>query len=1003
MQVRASFPQLELVADLKSKQVSGLCFALPNAVTNVYIPVCPNMIEIDEHSLPVVRTGQALLLLDLQNDFVEAGAVIPVRNPPNLVDNIVKLIPEFRACGPVIFMRSIFETSRPFNEPLGESESVVTDNEVQLSRRDVRLRSRGKLFRKLVEQGGKASKSSVADLSTMKLVADDSPEQAEDDEEEDEEEEEDGSVVETFLTVGPGQKPKVVLPASPGTNFVDVAVMASDSKKDLFGQKSYYSAFRDGSLVQTLRARFVTEIYICGALTNISIFATAMDAARHGYAITIVEDCVGYRSKARHDEALRRLREFAGCEMITSTALIKSLREKAKIRMAPTQHPRPQRPKAKNVGIENLMANLDLKSDNIPGPSSKSNSTGGLVVDDTTESLDTEVSIKTTEKKERVKTKIKTRRRPSKSGPKDSGGDSARPSLEKSPPSSTSTTLSAASQALEKLPRSPSTEKEPLASVAVEASKSSGDQSDSSHLVTDLPRESIEDGAKSKHSEVIKAPSDLVAEMEPSPTKDGLFSLCEGDTSIIHNLLGDALEEGIFEKLRDEVRWQKMSHQGGDVPRLVVVQGEVGEDGSIPVYRHPADESPPLLPFSPTVSLIRAEVEKKLGHPVNHVLIQFYRDGTDYISEHSDKTLDIVPKTFIANVSFGAQRTMVFRTKKPHKTDKTVNTPATKPREAIRAPLPHNSMCRMGLTTNMRWLHSIRQDKRPITEKKPEELAYGGGRISLTFRLIGTFLDKDQQKIWGQGAVAKTKEEARTVVNGKTEEAERMVYAFGTENHSSEFDWEATYGEGFDVLHMSISPKLFLSGDDVADLRVKLMLAEYGIAWTEGKVSPSFNWKSGSSAKDAPEIPEVFPVKFVDSDLSKSTVVGDLAILHYLDAVYGPSTNKKAKSPPELAKQYTRMHQSGDLLDLWNREPFSVKPFRHELEMWDVFAKEGEKFITGSEISLADFAVFPVLLKIQDEWDDFGGFDGLAAYVCTMRQKNSSIKVLGPVKTKRRT
>ncbi len=90
----------------------------------------------------------------------------------------------------------------------------------------------------------------------------------------------------------------------------------------------------------------------------------------------------------------------------------------------------------------------------------------------------------------------------------------------------------------------------------------------------------------------------------------------------------------------------------------------------------------------------------------------------------------------------------------------------------------------MGLVTNMRWLHSIRQEKRPIQEKTPEELAYGCGRISLTFRLIGTFLDKDQQKIWGQGAVAKNKEDARTVVNGKTEEAERLVYSFGTENHS---------------------------------------------------------------------------------------------------------------------------------------------------------------------------------------------------------------------------
>lgn len=31
---------------------------------------------------------------------------------------------------------------------------------------------------------------------------------------------------------------------------------------------------------------------------------------------------------------------------------------------------------------------------------------------------------------------------------------------------------------------------------------------------------------------------------------------------------------------------------------------------SFPVYRHPADESPPLSPFSPTVALIREHVQK---------------------------------------------------------------------------------------------------------------------------------------------------------------------------------------------------------------------------------------------------------------------------------------------------------------------------------------------------------------------------------------------------------
>jgi nicotinamidase-related amidase/glutathione S-transferase len=969
------------------------------------------MIEIDEQSMPFVRTGQALLLLDLQRDFIETSSELSVKNPPGFVENTIKLVPEFRASGHIIWIRSIFETSRPFNEPQGESESVITDKELRPSLRGGHhsVKSRAKLLQKLSEQNGKQTDTTDYSTATA-LVADDSLE-------EEEEEKEVNSVEETFLTVPSGQKPDLVLATSPGTNFAESVLAICDIKRDLFGQKTYYSAFSDGSLVQTLRAKFVTEIYICGALTNISIFATAMDAARHGYAITIVGDCVGYRSKARHDEALRRLREFAGCEVISSTDLIESLQAKARMQRTPKRHARPpQRPKEKNAGLESLMASLSLKPEGMP-PSTVSNSTGpsitvaessnggvaALAVDDTTESPEVDFPIRTTDtdgkKRERVKSKVKSRRRPSKSVPKDTSitGESGRPSLEKGTLTPTTATFVAASQALEKLPTPTLAEYDTSASVTTKTPTRIADSVESVYLVPDPELQKTENGVTPKNLEAPESTSDEKAGMEKLRAEGGRFSLCEGDTSIICNLLHDELEEGIFEKLRDEVRWQKMSHQGGDVPRLVVVQGEIGEDGSIPIYRHPADESPPLLPFSPTVSLIRAELEKKLGHPVNHVLIQFYRDGTDYISEHSDKTLDIVPNTFISNVSLGAQRTMVFRTKKPRNTDETVISVPAQPREAVRAPLPHNSMCKMGLVTNMRWLHSIRQDKRPMNEKIPEELAYGGGRISLTFRMIGTFLDKDQEKIWGQGAVANTKEEAHNVINGKTPEAEKMVWAFGTENHSSEFDWEATYGVGFDVLHMSSSPKLFLSGDTVADLRVKLMLAEYGIAWAEGKVSPSFTRKSGNCGKDTPAVPETFPVKFIDSDLSKSTIVGDLAILHYLDAVYGQLANNKAKSQTELAKQYTRMYQSGDILMLWKAVPFSVKPFRRELEMWETLAKEAS-FIAGPTVSLADYALWPILAHIQTEWGNFKGYDHLIAYCCMMRKRDSTVKVLGPAK-----
>ncbi|KAI0643409.1 hypothetical protein C8Q79DRAFT_1024408 [Trametes meyenii] len=278
----------------------------------------------------------------------------------------------------------------------------------------------------------------------------------------------------------------------------------------------------------------------------------------------------------------------------------------------------------------------------------------------------------------------------------------------------------------------------------------------------------------------------------------------EGDCSILYDFLPEGLARTAFEDIVEEVKWDKMMHRGGEVPRLVAVEGSIMEDGSYPVYRHPADESPTLSPFSPVVERIRKHVEELLHEPVNHALIQHYRSGTDYISEHSDKTIDVARGSKIVNVSIGAQRVMTLRTKKdvlafPHAD---INSPGTgvQKRTVQRIPLPHNSIFVMGLQTNARWMHSIRTDKRPDVEKTVAELFKNGERISLTFRTISTFITPDETLIFGQGARGKTREDARPVVRGG-EEAEKLLAAFGMENHQSNFDWQANYGEGFDVLH----------------------------------------------------------------------------------------------------------------------------------------------------------------------------------------------------------
>lgn len=267
---------------------------------------------------------------------------------------------------------------------------------------------------------------------------------------------------------------------------------------------------------------------------------------------------------------------------------------------------------------------------------------------------------------------------------------------------------------------------------------------------------------------------------------------------ISYDLLPPELAETVFDKLNDEVDWQKMYHLIGEVPRLVCCQGEMdSEDGSMPIYRHPSDHIIPLQKWTQTVDMVRRAAELAVGHPLNHVLIQLYRSGTDFISEHSDKTLDIVPGSNIVNVSFGAQRTMRLRTKRGAQTSEPNGA-----RTTYRVPMPHNSMIVMSLKTNAQYLHGINADKRPRCELVESEEAFGGQRISCTFRQIGTFISKDSDLIWGQGAVGKTKQEAREVINGDFDESEKMVRAFGAENAASTIEWQQIYGQGFDVLHL---------------------------------------------------------------------------------------------------------------------------------------------------------------------------------------------------------
>ncbi|TEB35286.1 hypothetical protein FA13DRAFT_1728090 [Coprinellus micaceus] len=297
------------------------------------------------------------------------------------------------------------------------------------------------------------------------------------------------------------------------------------------------------------------------------------------------------------------------------------------------------------------------------------------------------------------------------------------------------------------------------------------------------------------------------------------------DHTILLNAFPDP--DALFQALLTEVSWETMMHRGGPVPRLIAVQGTVSPTGTFPLYRHPADSLPLVLPFTPTVSAILEVVKDRVpvpeGGEINHVLIQHYRGGADYISEHSDKTLDILRGSTIVNVSLGAERTMTLRPKKEWVHAATGGSDG-EPRNAPaveRIPLPHGSLFLLGPMSNKLYQHGIKHDNRPFDFKSPLQQAFDGERISLTFRCISTFLQPspshgpDRFLIYGQGARVKDPESAQLVplplaqiTNEEKawaqKEAGSLLRSFGEENFRAQsFNWGECYGEGFDVVHLS--------------------------------------------------------------------------------------------------------------------------------------------------------------------------------------------------------
>lgn len=241
---------------------------------------------------------------------------------------------------------------------------------------------------------------------------------------------------------------------------------------------------------------------------------------------------------------------------------------------------------------------------------------------------------------------------------------------------------------------------------------------------------------------------------------------------IIKNIVEDPeLLTDLYLKIDKEVQWlDNITHQGGPLPRLFASQCQLNDKGDIPLYRHPMDQTPLIFPFTPIINKIQLIIGIKTNQRYNHAIIQKYRDGTDFINEHADKTLDLEENSKIVNFSVGSTRIMKIRSKEKYLDNYEIHD----------IPLEHNSAFILSLEANKMYKHSIRIDS---TIKEP--------RISITFRSIETFYNERTHEIYGRGY-------PKDLNNGLTEE--ELLHAWHLENSSSKYSYDNLYSRGYSKL-----------------------------------------------------------------------------------------------------------------------------------------------------------------------------------------------------------
>jgi alkylated DNA repair dioxygenase AlkB len=189
------------------------------------------------------------------------------------------------------------------------------------------------------------------------------------------------------------------------------------------------------------------------------------------------------------------------------------------------------------------------------------------------------------------------------------------------------------------------------------------------------------------------------------------------------SFLSDEEANTLMKALIEGEEWEQRAIQvfgkAVDQPRLMSWGGELP-------YRYSGQTLPPREVF-PVLSDVWRRVEEACGHSFNHVLLNYYRDGRDYMGMHADDEAELGLNPVIAALSLGVTRRFVMAPKQRKRDQRKRGRGKRRPVGQQTLRLHHGSLMVMGGDMQHYWRHGV-----PKMTQKEES----GPRINITFRKL---------------------------------------------------------------------------------------------------------------------------------------------------------------------------------------------------------------------------------------------------------------------------